>query len=117
DPILEDLVEEALRSHPELAAAGARGQAARAERTGAALDLTPSLTAVGGYSRQQLSGSAMPGIGGSLPRQDLWDAGVQLAWDVDVFGRQRRTLEGRRAAVASADADADDARDLVAAAV
>lgn len=117
DPILERLVTEALRSNPELRAAGAHSQAARAERTSAALDLTPSLTAVGGYSRTQLSGAAMPGVGSALPRQDLWEAGLRLAWDVDVFGRQRQTLQGRSALVASADADAEDARVLVAAEV
>src|SRR5690606_3498694 len=117
DPVLERLVGEAVRSDRNPGAADAGSQAARAERTGAALELTPSLTAVGGYSRQQLSGASMPGIGGSLPRQDLWDAGLQLAWDVDVFGRQRRILKGRSAQVASADASLEDTRYLVAAAV
>lgn len=115
DPTLEALVARALRANPELRAAEARTESAQAQRRITALDLAPVVTATGGYSRQQLASASFPGPGGSLPDQELWDAGLRLSWDVDVFGRTRRTLEGRGALVDAAETDEEDARVLLAA--
>ena len=105
DTTLARLMRQALSANQDVQAARARVAAARAERTRAALELTPSLTADAGYARQQLSNASFPGVVGSLPVQDAYQAGVNLGWEVDVFGRNRKALQGRRAVASSAQED------------
>lgn len=117
DTALARLVEAGLEANRDVRAAGARVRAARAERTGTRLGLAPVVTADGGYSRQRLAGDGVPGAGGAFPDQELWDAGVRMSWEVDVFGRTRRAVRGRSALVDAAEEDARDARVLLAAEV
>ena len=117
DPTLEALIGRALEANLDLRAAGARVDAARAERLSSALDLVPSITAVAGYSRQQLATAAVPGPGAGALGQELWDAGVQLSWEVDVFGRARRSLQARNALIDAAEGEVDDVGVLLAAEV
>ncbi len=115
DTTLRRLVGEALAGNRGVHAAEARVRAARAARLDAALDLAPTLTASGGYARQRLSGATFPGAGGTLPEQNVWDAGVQLSWELDLYGRLRRSLQGQGALVASAREDLRDVQVLLAA--
>src|SRR5690606_5120370 len=106
DPVLQRLIGRALTASPQLDVAQARVSAARADRSTATLDLLPTVTASAGYSRQQLATASFPGAGSSLPAQDVWDAGLQLSWEVDVFGRLRRSLRGRSELVGATQEDA-----------
>jgi outer membrane protein, multidrug efflux system len=115
DTTLVRLITGALDANPDMHAAHARVRSARAARAGAAFDLGPSVTAVGGYSRQRLSTATLPGAIGQQPDQHLWDAGVQVSWELDVFGRGRRTLQSRNALLASAVEDVRDVQVLLAA--
>jgi NodT family efflux transporter outer membrane factor (OMF) lipoprotein len=117
DPVLERLLAQALVSNLGIEAADARVESARARRRVSTLDLVPSVTATGGYSRQQLANASFPGSGASLPDRGLWDAGVQISWELDVFGRTRRTVDGRNALIDAAEVDVDDVRVLLAAEV
>lgn len=117
DTTLVRLIVRALDANRDMRAVEARVQEASAHRADARLDLLPSVTASGGYSRQRLASAAFPGAGGRLPDQDVWDAGVQLSWEVDVSGRLRRSLEGRSALLASAQEDVRDVQVLLAAEV
>lgn len=117
DPTLGRLIEVALERNPDLRAVDARVDVARADRLAATLDLAPAVTARGGYTRQQMSGASFPGLGGSLPEQDLWEAGVQLSWELDAFGRVRRSLQGRSALLDATEEDLGDTRLLLAAEV
>jgi NodT family efflux transporter outer membrane factor (OMF) lipoprotein len=117
DSTLVRLVDAALVANQDLRVAESRLQGARAARTTAALDLAPVVTAGAGYSRQRLASAALPGAAGRLPEQDLWDTNVQLAWELDVFGRLRNTLRGQNALLASAEADTRDVQVVIAAAV
>jgi multidrug efflux system outer membrane protein len=114
DTTLQRLVGDALRANQDIEVARARVSGARAARLGAALDLTPSVTAVGGYSRQQVASPLVPGSVGRLPEQDLWDAGLRATWEVDVFGRLRHSLRGQGELVSAADEGVRDVRVLVA---
>jgi NodT family efflux transporter outer membrane factor (OMF) lipoprotein len=114
DPTLKRLIGEALAANQDVDVAHARAGGARAARLVAALDLTPSMTAVGGYSRQQMASPAFPGAVGRLPEQELWDAGLRASWDVDVSGRLRRSLRGEGELVSAANEDVRDVRVLVA---
>jgi NodT family efflux transporter outer membrane factor (OMF) lipoprotein len=111
------LIDEALEANPSLAAAEARIEGASAERFEAALDLAPTVTALGGYSRQRISGASFPGLSGPLPDQDVWEAGVRMSWDIDVFGSTRKTLQGRAGLLDAAREDVQDARVLLSVAV
>lgn len=117
DATLKRLVFEALAANPDLAAARSRVEAARAERFHAALALAPAVTASSGYTRQRMAGAAFPVPGDRLPDQSLWEAGLRLSWEVDVFGRGRRALEARGALADAAEKDVDDAAVLLSSAV
>ena len=117
DTTLARLVEEAWRANGDVEVASARVSGARAARTSAALELTPSITAVSGFSRQQIASPLVPGAGGPIPDQNLWDAGLSAQWEVDVFGRLRRSLRGRDELTAAADEGLRDTRVVVAAQV
>jgi len=117
DTTLVRLIDEALGANPSLAAAEARIRGARAERFDVALDLAPTVTAVGGYTRQRISGAAFPGLSGTLPDQDVWEAGLQMTWEVDLFGRTRHRLSGQAVLLDAAREDVQDARVLLSAEV
>ncbi|HEX7089955.1 MAG TPA: TolC family protein [Longimicrobiales bacterium] len=116
DPTLVRLIARALEANRDLRAVDARMRGARAARTEAALDLAPTITARAGYSRQRLAAASFPGAG-ALPDQDVWDAGVQLGWELDLFGRLRGSFQGRSALLESAEEDRRGARILIAAEV
>lgn len=118
DPTLERLIGRALDANPDVRAVRARVGEARAMRTAAALDLTPSVTASAAYSRQRFAAAAFPGAGGGSPSDlDVWEAGVQLGWELDVFGRLRGSLDGQNALLDAAEEDLRGVRVLLAAEV
>jgi NodT family efflux transporter outer membrane factor (OMF) lipoprotein len=118
DPVLDRLIATALEANPGVRAVEARIDGARAARFEATLDLVPRVTAVGGYTRQRISGASFPDFGdGRLPDQDVWEVGTQLRWELDAFGRVRRSLSGRSALVGAAEEDVGATRVRLAAEV
>ena len=115
DTTLARLVAEGLESNHDVRVADARVSGARAARLSSALDLTPAVTATGGYTRQRIASPMVPGAIGSLPDQDLWDAGLRLSWELDVFGRARGSLEGHGELVAASQESKRDVEVLLAA--
>ena len=113
DTTLVRLIDRALAGNHDLRSFEARVREARATRTESALDLAPTITASGGYTRQRLASAAFPGANGRLPDQDMWDAGLQMSWEVDVFGRLRNSLKGQNALLASAEEDVRDVQVLL----
>jgi NodT family efflux transporter outer membrane factor (OMF) lipoprotein len=109
DTTLVRLVNETRLANRDIRIAASRASAARATRTGAALDLLPVVTTRGGYSRQRIASASFPGASGAFPDQNVWDAGLALSWEVDVTGRLRNSWRGRDAL---ADAAAEDVRDV-----
>jgi len=109
DTTLTRLVGEVLRSNLDVRSAQARVSAARSDRVRSVLDLTPSATLSAGYARQRLSSASFPGATGIFPDQNVWDAGVNASWDLDVFGGIRRTVQARGAL---ADVAQEDLRDV-----
>ncbi|HVE79850.1 MAG TPA: TolC family protein [Gemmatimonadaceae bacterium] len=117
DTTLQRLLAQALGANHDVEVARARASGARAARLGAALELTPSVTAGGGWSRQRIASSTFPGAVGAFPDQEFWDAGLRASWEVDVFGRLRRSLRGQGELASAADEDRRDVQVLVAAQV
>jgi NodT family efflux transporter outer membrane factor (OMF) lipoprotein len=108
DTVLNRLMDQALRANLDLQAAEARVRGARAARAGAALDLAPTVTFAGGYTRQRLSTATFPIGLASFPDQDIWDGGFDASWELDLFGRLRRNLQAQGAFVAVAREDLRD---------
>ena len=105
DTTLNRLVAQGLEANLDIHSAVARVKGARAERTLAKLDLAPTITVVGGYTRQRLSNASFSVIGAVIPDQDLWDVGAEAFWEIDLFGRLRRNLQGQSALLGSAQED------------
>src|SRR5437867_8526014 len=108
DTTLSRLVGEVLRANLDVRSARARVSAARSDRVRSVLDLTPSATVAAGYSRQRLSTASFPGALGVFPDQNVWDAGVNASWDLDVFGGIRHTVQARGALADVAEASLRD---------
>jgi len=108
DTTLDRLMGELLRANLDVQSALARVRGARAARTESALDLAPTVTVAGGYTRQRISSAAFPIGGGTFPDQDIWDAGFDASWELDLFGRVRRNVQAQGALVGAASEDLRD---------
>lgn len=122
DPQLDDLVQRALAASPSLAVAEAKLRHARAalglERANAAPKgsasllyahaRTPALS-LGGSS----SGSSNSSTASSDPSRmttNLYSEAFDASWEIDLFGGQRRAIEGARASLEAAEANLADAQ-------
>jgi multidrug efflux system outer membrane protein len=108
DTTLSRLIGEVSHGNLDVRAARARLDAARSSRLRTALDLAPSTTVSASYVRQRYSSATFPGAAGVFPDQNVWDAGVTAAWDLDVFGQIRQTLQAQGALVGAATEDLRD---------
>src|SRR4051812_16501489 len=100
DTTLARLIKEAVGSNLDVRAAEARVRGARSARTEAVLDFAPTITFAGGYTRQRLSSAAFPIAATAFPDQDIWDAGFDASWELDIFGRVRKNVQAQNAFVA-----------------
>jgi multidrug efflux system outer membrane protein len=117
DSTLTRLVEDALQANVDVHIAEARLTGTRAARRLAALDLAPTITATGSMAQQQLSIAQIPGLTRQLPQQQLWDAGFDASWELDVFGRVTRNVRAQGALVESAERGLEDVQVSLAAEV
>ena len=110
EPMLNDLIEDALGHNKDLAVAEANLRAARAARRLAGFDQFPTVTFAGGYSRNLDSQEQLPGIDMHDREFDAAQAGFDGLWELDLFGRVRRNVEAARADVGVSVATLQDAR-------
>jgi NodT family efflux transporter outer membrane factor (OMF) lipoprotein len=108
DPVLDSLVDRAVSGSLDLREALARVRESRALRGAAAADRYPTIDARASYERGGLSeatefGKLFPSLGSI----DTYSAGFDAAWEIDLWGRVRRTVE---AADADLEASIEDAR-------
>lgn len=113
DPVLDRLVGDALVANTDIRVAAARLAKARAALREVRGDREPQATvaATGTYGRvAQIQ--TLPGID-----REGWrvDAGLNVAYEADLFGRIGRSVEAARGDVGAADADLDAARMAIAA--
>jgi outer membrane protein, multidrug efflux system len=108
DTTLSRLVNQLASSNLDVRAAQERVRGARAARTEARLDFAPTLTFAGGYTRQRLSAASFPIGVGSFPDQNIWDAGFDASWELDLFGRVRHTVQAQGAFVGVTQEDLRD---------
>jgi outer membrane protein, multidrug efflux system len=123
DPELDELIERAVQSNLDLRLAAARLREARALRGVAASDQWPTINISGAYTRNRQSEHVSPAQGGAsngsnatgaVPsgtlEQDLFQAGFDASWEIDLFGGVRRAIEAADADVA---ASVEDLRDVL----
>jgi NodT family efflux transporter outer membrane factor (OMF) lipoprotein len=102
DERLNRLVDLAIAGNHDLRIATARLREARALWSEIESDRFPTVTSQGSYSRERQSKVRAPGV---RDRDlDLYNIGFDATWELDFFGRVRRSLEA-----ASADVEAQEA--------
>jgi NodT family efflux transporter outer membrane factor (OMF) lipoprotein len=120
DPILDSLVERAVESNLDLRLATSRIRQARAVRGVVSSPLYPNVDVSGSYRRSGSIGSddsdggtddngTGGGFGGGGDRS-LFQAGLDAAWELDVFGGIARDVEAAEADIQSA---VEDRRDVL----
>ena len=117
DPVLDGLVRQALAENNELEAAAAHLRRVRAALGEARTGRLPSTTtsATGQYGRA--SAATVPGGAGGQPLDEgeTYDVGLDVSYEVDLFGRVGSTIRAARADADAAAAALDVVRVSVAA--
>ncbi len=114
DPVLDSLIDRALTGSLDLREALSRVREARALRGAAAADRYPTIDARAAYERSGLSEASEFGqLFPSLGEIDSYSAGIDASWEVDLWGRVRRTVEAADADLAAQVEDARDAAVIV----
>ena len=107
DTELDALVNRAVAQNLDVEAAAARSREARARESVAGAASKPQVDAQGSVTRQRISEHAIPvppgaGAGGGsfgLPGSEFttFRVGFDASWEIDLFGRTRRSVEAARA--------------------
>ncbi|MCE5335088.1 MAG: TolC family protein, partial [Desulfobacteraceae bacterium] len=109
DPLLTSLVERAIRSNLDLRQAESRIRQARAALGVSSAGLWPTVDVNAEYSRTRTSGNLGTGKSGSTATtSNFFRTGLDAAWELDIFGGARRTIE---ASAADLEAAVHDRRD------
>ena len=104
DPELDLLVVRAAQSNLNLRAAVARVREARGAARVVSAGLWPTLDAAGSYGRERYSANGFPPFPPGVPLDaDVYQAGFDAAWEMDVFGGTRRAAQAARAELAAAE--------------
>lgn len=107
DPTLSALVADALRANHDLRIALANHDQATALLRGARFDRLPTITADGQAADTRSSADQLPGVARDDRDARSYQAGIAASWELDLFGRIRRSVE---AGTADAEASAADLR-------
>ncbi len=113
DPELDALVSRAVAANLDLKIAEARVREARAQAGITAADLGPTVDATGSAVRQAQSRN-QPVLGAlQLPASvpfvnNVYQAGFDASWEIDVFGGTRRAVEAANAEVTAAEYSRQD---------
>ncbi len=102
DPLLNQLVEQALAQNLDIRLAAARIREARALHRGSQADLGPELSLAAAATRR--------GGAGSQLTEEQYQLGFDARWELDLFGGLRRQRERSQAELAAVQADYAAAR-------
>lgn len=102
DPTLDALVSKSLAENRELRIAYARLQAARAIRDDISNDRLPTVTA---GARADIGKAQQPGVTERRVNSERYDLGLDMIWELDLFGRIQRSLEASEAQADVAEAE------------
>lgn len=108
DPVLDGLIADALAANTDIRVATARLAQARAALREVRNDRTPQATIGAGATYNRFSQvQRVPGVGGE---SWLIDGGLDVSYEVDLFGRIGRNVEAARDDLEATAADADAVR-------
>jgi len=107
DPLLDQLIGQALAGNPDLDAAAARIRQARASLTERRAAGLPAVNASALFAKARLPGQSSDGGATDLT---LYNLGFDSSWELDLFGGQHRAVEAARADVGASEASLADAR-------
>jgi NodT family efflux transporter outer membrane factor (OMF) lipoprotein len=125
DSTLNDLVDHALQGNPDVRIAALRVAESRAQRGAVAGARWPTVDAAASYqrNRQSENGASARPIAILLPPEnrdpviellsepfDLYQAGFDAAWELDMWGRVRRSVESADATLLANNEDLHDAQ-------
>lgn len=102
DPTLNKLVARSLDGNRDLRVAFARLKSARAIRDDVANDVMPVVTS---RASSDIGKGQQPGITERRVNSERYDLGLDMAWEVDLFGRIQRQLEASDADQEAAEAN------------
>jgi multidrug efflux system outer membrane protein len=104
DTNLDSLVTMAVQSNLTLRIAEAHVREARAERDVASGSFWPSVGSSGSYSRNRFGQNSFPPLPAGTPLDyNLYNASFDAAWELDIFGGTRRTIEAANAEMGAAE--------------
>jgi multidrug efflux system outer membrane protein len=112
DPLLDAVIAQAVSSNLDERIALARIREERAYLTISRAGLYPSVDMSGSYTRQRYSANTPFGFFPQvLPRdENIYEAGFDTSWELDVFGGIRRGVEASKADLAASIENARDVR-------
>jgi multidrug efflux system outer membrane protein len=104
DAELDSLIVRAAQSNLNLRGALGRVREARATARVVSADLWPALDTAASYNRERFSANGFPQFPPPLPLEaDVYQAGFDASWELDVFGGTRRATQAARAEVVAAE--------------
>jgi outer membrane protein, multidrug efflux system len=99
DIILKNLITEALGRNYDVKIAAARVQEARAQAGVARSEFFPAIDANVGAQRSRFSGALLGLPGGEPSTSNLYHGWLTASWELDIWGRIRRSNEAARASL------------------
>jgi NodT family efflux transporter outer membrane factor (OMF) lipoprotein len=108
DPQLDFLLEQAVAANRDLRIAAARIREARARRGVTAADAWPGVDLGAAYERSRDSENSAAGRTSSESAHDLFQAGFDANWELDIFGRVKRAVEAAEATIGVAEENRRD---------
>ncbi len=104
DPELDSIIARAVHSNLDLRLAGSRVREARAQRGIVAANYWPSADASGSFTQERISKNGFPIFPPTIPLQaNVYQAGFDASWELDVFGGTRRAVEAANADISAAE--------------
>jgi NodT family efflux transporter outer membrane factor (OMF) lipoprotein len=107
DTMLSSLIDRAVRSNKDLRFAEARIREARARRGVVSADLYPAVSTFGDYARSRASANTTS-PSANVSDRDLFQAGFDARWEIDVFGGTRRAVEAAEADIGATEENRRD---------
>ena len=110
DPLLDSLIIRAMKSNLDLRAAEARIREARFLNSAVSAELWPEVNTSASYSRSRRSLGISTIPPSAKLKRNLYQAGFDARWEIDLFGGKRRA---REAASADVDSVIENQRDVL----
>ncbi len=113
DPVLNELVDQAIAHNLDIAQAEARLREARANSDAARGKTAPQINATGSANEQQVSANGqlpVNNIPGFARRYSLFDGAFDASWELDLWGGVARSVQAANARAKAAELRVEDTR-------